>query len=151
MASNSGDSLASVLMSPLNGGSLPTEFSLHRLTNDQLNTLATPTKSSFRRLTDQALTLALACNILARTTYKTPFLCCRGNVFTEPFPSSGRLFLLIKTLFCCLFTGRCLEMKVVSEPFTSSGCFSDSTVLALSKYALILSCVSDYTQGLDWW
>jgi hypothetical protein len=69
----------------------------------QLSTLATPTKSSLHRLTDQALTLSLAYNILARTTYKTPFLCCMrircsGNVFTEPFPSSVRLFLL--RIFC---------------------------------------------------
>jgi hypothetical protein len=32
-------------------------------------------------------------------------ICCRGNVFTETYPSSGRLFLLIKNLLpssgCC--------------------------------------------------
>jgi hypothetical protein len=33
---------------------------------------------------------------------------------------------------------RCLETHVVSEPSPSNGCFSDSTVLALSKYATIL-------------
>jgi hypothetical protein len=34
---------------------------------------------------------------------------------------------------------RCLETKVVSEPFASNGCFSGSTVLALNKYATIQS------------
>jgi hypothetical protein len=33
---------------------------------------------------------------------------------------------------------RCLEMDVVSGPFASNGCFSGSTVLALSKYAAII-------------
>jgi hypothetical protein len=33
---------------------------------------------------------------------------------------------------------RCLEMNVVAEPFASKGCFSGSTVLALSKYDTIL-------------
>jgi hypothetical protein len=37
---------------------------------------------------------------------------CRGNVFTEPLPR-------------------------ISEPFASNGCFSRSTVLALSKYATV--------------
>jgi hypothetical protein len=32
---------------------------------------------------------------------------------------------------------RCLETNVVSEPFVSNGCFSGSTVLALSKYATV--------------
>jgi hypothetical protein len=68
---------------------------------------------------------------------------CRGNVFTEPFPSSGRLFLFIKNLLpsngcrSVVFRGRCLERNVVSEPFASNGCFSDSTVLAWSKYATV--------------
>jgi hypothetical protein len=43
---------------------------------------------------------------------------------------------------CCLATdvvslsvrGLCLETNVVSEPYASNGCFSGSTVLALSKY-----------------
>jgi hypothetical protein len=64
---------------------------------------------------------------------------CRKNVFTEPFPSSGRLFLLIKNLLprngrrSVLFRGRCLEANVVSEPFARNGCFSGYTVLALNK------------------
>jgi hypothetical protein len=36
-----------------------------------------------------------------------------------------------------LFCGCCLEMNVVSESFTSNGCFSGSAILALSKYATI--------------
>jgi hypothetical protein len=70
---------------------------------------------------------------------------CRGNVFTEPFPRSRRIFLLIKNLLpsnkrrTVVFRSRCLEKNVVSEPFTSNGCFSDSTVLALSKYVTILT------------
>jgi hypothetical protein len=40
----------------------------------------------------------------------------------------------------CLWS-RCLETNVVSEPFTSNGCFSGSTVLALSKYVTILWCL----------
>jgi hypothetical protein len=52
---------------------------------------------------NQALTLVLAYNISARTTRKTLFLCgmhirCRRSVFPEPFPGSGRLFLLINNL-----------------------------------------------------
>jgi hypothetical protein len=64
---------------------------------------------------------------------------CRGNVFTKPFPSRGHLFL---SRICCLttdvvplFRGCCLETNAISEPFTNKGCFSGSTVLALSKYA----------------
>jgi hypothetical protein len=34
-----------------------------------------------------------------------------------------------------MFHGRRLETNVVSEPFASSGCFSNFTVFALSKYA----------------
>jgi hypothetical protein len=34
-----------------------------------------------------------------------------------------------------LYRGCCLETNVISEPFASNGCFSDSTVFALSKYA----------------
>jgi hypothetical protein len=34
---------------------------------------------------------------------------------------------------------RCLEADVVAELFVGNGCFSDSTILALSKYATILT------------
>jgi hypothetical protein len=39
--------------------------------------------------------------------------------------------------FRCLFGGRWLETNV-SEPFASNGCFSGSTILALSKYIFSL-------------
>jgi hypothetical protein len=98
-------------------------------------------------LSTQALSFAY--NISAQTTWKIPVLCCmriccRGNVFTNPFPSSGRIFLLIKNLLrrsgrrsvVCFF---CLETNVVSEPFASNGCFYRFTILALSKYVTMLT------------
>jgi hypothetical protein len=39
-----------------------------------------------------------------------------------------------RNLFVC---DHCLETNVVSEPFTSNGCFSGSTVLVLCKYATV--------------
>jgi hypothetical protein len=81
---NTGYSCDSGLKSCLNGGCLPTASVLqltprlaaisHQLPNllfthdFQLSTLTTPTKSSFHKLTDQALILAFAYNISARTT-----------------------------------------------------------------------------------
>jgi hypothetical protein len=90
-ASNNGYSSAFVLKPSLNGGSLPTDS---RLFHTDLPVFYSPT--------DWALTLSLA-YISARTTQKTPFLSsmrirCSGDVVTEPFPSSGRLFLFIKNL-----------------------------------------------------
>jgi hypothetical protein len=38
-----------------------------------------------------------------------------------------------RTLFRCLFRGRCLETNVVSELLASNGYFSGFTVLALSQ------------------
>jgi hypothetical protein len=73
---------------------------------------------------------------------------CSGNLFTEPFPSNGRLFLLIKKLLprnerhFYLFLVRCLDTNIVSEPFATNGCFSDPTVLALNKYATILTILN---------
>jgi hypothetical protein len=62
-------------------------------------------------------------------------------------PGYGRMYLLKsvaqqRMLFHFLFRGRCLETNV-SEPFTSSDCFSGSTVIALNKYATILSLIAD--------
>jgi hypothetical protein len=50
------------------------------------------------------------------------------------FSSKGHLFLLINNLL----RSRCIETKVLSEPFASNSRFSGSTVAALSKYARIL-------------
>jgi hypothetical protein len=57
-------------------------------------------------------------------------ICCRGNVFTDPFASSDRVFR-------CPPRGRCLEMNVILEPFASNGCFSGFTVLTSNKYDTI--------------
>jgi hypothetical protein len=147
-----------VLKSSLNSGSLPTASFLHSLpyrTDFQLSRshagghLTPNSYSSLHRLTERALTLSLAYNISALTTYRTPFLCCmcircRGNLSAEPFPSSDRLVLLTKHLLpsnwrrsvVCFF-GLCLETNAVSKPFASNGSFYGSTVLAWSKYATI--------------
>jgi hypothetical protein len=42
----------------------------------------------------------------------------------------------------------CLETNVVSEPFANNGCFCDSTVLDLNKYATILYL---FTRKEHWW
>jgi hypothetical protein len=88
-SSNSGDSSASALRSSLNGCSLPTK--LFSSQTPVQNWLGYP---SF-----------LLYNSSARPAQTTSFFCCmrircRGNVFTEPFPNSGRLLLRI----CCLAT-----------------------------------------------
>jgi hypothetical protein len=75
-----------------------------------------------------------------------PFSCAsrfRGNEFTQPFPRSGRLFLL---RICCLGTdvvplsvslslprNECCFRAVRKQRF-----FSGSTILALSKYATLI-------------
>jgi hypothetical protein len=43
-------------------------------------------------------------------------------------------------------------MNVVFEPFASNGCFSGSTVLALSKYAKVLKWILREIgwSGMDW-
>jgi hypothetical protein len=46
-----------------------------------------------------------------------------------------------------LFRGLCQKMNVVSEPFSSNGCFSGSTVLDLSKYAAIFMTCSLITES----
>jgi hypothetical protein len=79
---NSGDSSASALKSSSNGGSLQTDSFL-------------PT---FSYRTD--LVAPAAFLITSRVAHEdnTPFIlacCLRGNGFTETFPSSSRLFLLI--------------------------------------------------------
>jgi hypothetical protein len=90
-ASNSGDSSASALKCSLNGGSPPTDNFLHRLPyrTDLVAPIVflitprygpRPQHSSF--------------------SYANRF---RGNVFTEPFPSSSRLSCLLR--ICCLVTG----------------------------------------------
>jgi hypothetical protein len=38
-------------------------------------------------------------------------------------------------------------MNVVSEPFSSNGCFSGSTVLDLSKYATVFMTCSLFTEA----
>jgi hypothetical protein len=87
-ATNSGDSLASAFTFSLNGGSFPTLATDSFLQNPVQNWLGYPN--------------VLPCNSSARPTQTTPFIlvcvCYRGNAFTEPFPSSGRLFLLIKDM-----------------------------------------------------
>jgi hypothetical protein len=65
------------------------------------------------------------------------------EVFTELFPGSGRLFMLTKNLLPTngrrsIFGFAALPRKdVVSDSFSSNGRFSDSTILALSKYCTI--------------
>jgi hypothetical protein len=96
-ASNSGDSSASALKSSPNGGSLPTAPSLHSLPyrTDSVGPivfLMTPRHGPRRQHHSR--------------------ICCHRDVFTEPFPSSGRLYLLIKNLlpsdgrFPVVFRGR---------------------------------------------
>jgi hypothetical protein len=74
-------------------------------------------------------------------------------VFTEPFPGSGRLSLLIKNLLVSngrrslSVLRRCLETNVVSEPITSNICFSGCTALSLSKYAKIF--MKNPTDGVN--
>jgi hypothetical protein len=82
--SNCGDPSASVLKASLNGGSLPTYSFLHRfLYRTDLVApvvfLISPWHGPHRQ----------HCSV----SYANRF---RGNMFTEPFPRSGRLFLLIK-------------------------------------------------------
>jgi hypothetical protein len=85
-ASNSGDSSASALKSSLNGGSLPNDTFLHRL--------------PYR--TDLVAPISFLINTRhgpgrqqRSFSYVNRF---HGNVFTESFPSSGRLFLFISNL-----------------------------------------------------
>jgi hypothetical protein len=118
MASNSGNSAASAVKSSLNSGSLPIDSFLHSL----------PYRTDLLSPAVFLITAHVDNSFRSRTLIR-----CRGNVFTEPFSSSGRLFLLIKNLLPNNdVRGRCLETNV-SEPFASNGCFSGSTVLALSK------------------
>jgi hypothetical protein len=85
-ASNSGDSSSSALKFSLNGGSPPTDSFLHSL--PYRNDLVAPVvffiipRHGPRRQRRSF-------------SYANRF---RGNMFTEPFLSTGRLFLLIKNL-----------------------------------------------------
>jgi hypothetical protein len=82
MASDSGYSSASASKSPLNGGSIPTDSFIHRL-RYSIDLVA------------PVVFLITPRHGQRSNTVKSRIHCC-GNVFTEPFPSSGRLFLLIK-------------------------------------------------------
>jgi hypothetical protein len=85
-ASNSGDSSASALKSSLNGGFLPTDCFLHSL----------PYRTDF---VAPVIFLITPGDDLRRKHRSFSYAKrCRGNVFNEPFPSSGRLFLLIEKL-----------------------------------------------------
>jgi hypothetical protein len=81
MASNSGDSSASALRSSLNDGSLPTVPFLHSLPYGTDLVLQVVFLITFRHRIDNTVHSRMRIH------------CCR-NLFTEPFPSSGRLFLL---------------------------------------------------------
>jgi hypothetical protein len=85
-ASNSGDSLVSAIKSSLNGGSLSTDSFLHRL--PYRTDLAAPVVFL---ITSQHGLRRQHCSF----SYANRF---RENVFTEPFPKSGCIYLFIKNL-----------------------------------------------------
>jgi hypothetical protein len=82
---NNGYSSTSMLKSSLNGGSLPTDSFLHRL----------PYRTDLVAPVDFLMT-SRHCS--CRQHHYHMRIRCSGNLFTESFPSSGCLFLLIKNL-----------------------------------------------------
>jgi hypothetical protein len=137
-ASNSGDSSAFALKPFLNGGSLHTASFLHRFPYRTdlvvpVIFLITPRHGPRRQHR-----FSVACvSVTAGTYFPSRFLAAAD------YSCFLRIYCLATDVVRCLFRVRYLERNVVSQPFTSNGYFSGSTVLALSKYATIFIFQSD--------
>jgi hypothetical protein len=135
-AFNNGDSSASSLKSSLNGGSLPTTSSFHRLPYRTdlvvpIVFLITPQHGPRRQHTMHSRMLTVSAEMCLP----------RRSVAAAVYSWLLRTCCLSTDVVFCLFRDRCPETNVVSEPFATNDCYSGPTVLALSEYGTILSGV----------